>query len=209
MRIERKNVDQSGEEAGNTERYRWGAVRLPASAHASALAIATSVALLSGLAGCTTTTKVPDTGPDDPLNFTATNGSTDCIYDFSPGGSSADPDFTLADGVGGIMVTAARFSASFQGPPMSMRITYGNPTPIYDSGQLTLVPTADPGVTVVDSNPTSWTMTAVSVNSSGLPDGSQTPLPYGGTWSFAFSCGNPTTCCSSTISLDVVADGSP
>jgi hypothetical protein len=205
MRIERQNVHQGENGSEHTEGYRWQELQMGVRARGGGRAVMTLVALLSGLSACTTTTKVTD-GPDDPLNFSPGDSNMDCIYDYSPGGSTADPDFTFRPGGGGIVVTAVFATATtFQGPPNSMQITYGNPTSIFDSGQIALFPPG-PGVTV-NQGTTTWMMSRVAVDSSGAPDGSQVALPYGGTWSFNFSCGAVPSCCANTITVDVSADG--
>jgi hypothetical protein len=166
--------------------------------------IATTCALAALGAGCDTSTKdtTTTTYPTDPLNFEASDGDMDCIYTFSPGGSTGYPDFTLSYGVGGITVSAS-YSATYEGPPNSMQITYGDPAaPDFDSGVFTIFP-ADPGVTVMENSPTDWTMTFV-----GSPPGSEIMLPYGETWNLTFSCGAIPSCCADTTSVRVEADGS-
>ena len=79
---------------------------------------------------------------------------------------------------------------------------------LWTSGRVSLFP-ASPGVNLSESPPDSWTMSTISVDASGYPTETDVALPYGGTWSLAFSCGAIPSCCANTLALDVVADGTP
>lgn len=168
---------------------------------AMTLVIATALSAL--LEGCDTTktTTTTTTGPQDPLNFVATDGSMMCKYTYGPGGSIADPDFTLS--ISGGITVSATYSATYEGPPGSMQITYGDPTtPSFDSGLFSLFPPPS-NVTVTENSPTDWSVTFTD------PTAADQALSYGGTWTFVFSCGAIPSCCADTTSITVVASGSP
>lgn len=157
----------------------------------------------SDTTGGTVTT--PPTGPASPLNFTALDSSPKtCVYTYDTG-SSSTPTFTLKFGGKGITVSADYpSSTSFEQPPGSMEITYGDPAaPDFDSNLLTLSPSPGTGITVTQSptvNPTSWSMTAVG-------SGPDLKLSWGKKWTITFSCGARPACCANTQWVHVVADG--
>jgi len=150
--------------------------------------------------GGTTTTPAPA----NPLVFTASDGSpADCNYTYDTGAPGA-PTFTLNYGGKGITVKATYSGGStslYDPPPPTMQITYGDASPFdFDTGQLTLVPTAGPGITVKENSPSSWTMTTVG-SKSGIA------LNWGKKWNIKFSCGATANCCANTPRIDVTADG--
>lgn len=86
----------------------------------------------------------------EPLNLSAPDGNSDCIYTYNTG-SSSTPEFTLKYSGKGITVTG-----TYEGPPGSMQITYGNSSSLdFDSAILALFPTADPVGTVKENSPSS------------------------------------------------------
>lgn len=165
-------------------------------------------ATAAGCPGCppTDTKTTTTSGPGDPLNFNAANDFTSCTFTYSPGGSSSDPDFTLNYGGKGIVIKATYTggtSKTFDEPPNSLQITYGQPSAIaFDSGTVTVLPTSSTTAPLVENKYTDWSITAVGT-------GSAQKLAYGGTWTIKFSCGATPACCQNTSRVTVVADGTP
>jgi hypothetical protein len=152
-----------------------------------------------GTTTTTNTTPTTTTGSASPLNFSAPDGNADCIYTYDTG-SSSTPQFTLKYGGKGITVSAS-YKTTYESPPGTMQITYGDSSGLaFDTGQLTLFPTAGTGITVTENNPTGWTMTTVG-------SGPDVVLPWGKKWNITFSCGATPSCCANTPAVNVVADG--